>query len=296
MAGDVVEIVDIPDNALDDDEVCVLYSTPSSRGTSKLNAIPVDNYRSRLKSVTIDLTQESSSSSDHVKPKRFYKGESSNSKPPSPLPLIFTCEICVEEKPISDTFRILGCNHSYCTECITKYVASKLQDNITKITCPVSDCEGYIDWQQCRFILPKELLDRWGDALCEAVILGWERFYCPYKDCSALLIDDSEEEAVVQSECPSCNRLFCAACKVPWHTGVSCADFQKLNKDERGNEDLMLLNLAKSNKWMRCPKCRIYVSRIDGCLFMRCRCGHNFCYNCGSPIVGPAHYCSICKH
>ncbi|KAL8518353.1 hypothetical protein ACS0TY_009652 [Phlomoides rotata] len=23
------------------------------------------------------------------------------------------------------------------------------------------------------------------------------------------------------------------------------------------------------------------------------RCGHNFCYNCGSPIVG--HYCSICK-
>lgn len=294
MATDVVEIVDMPD---DDDELCVLYSTPPASGTTKLNAIPVDNYRRRFKAVMIDLTQDSSSIDDDVKllhsipqtPKMFYTGECSNPK------IIFTCEICcVEDKPISDAFRVLGCNHSYCTDCIAKYVAVRLQDNITAISCPVSDCAGYIEPQHCRFILPKQVFDRWGDALCEAVILASERFYCPYRDCSALLIRDGYE-AIEQSECPSCNRLFCAGCEVPWHVGISCADFQKLNEDERSKEDIMLMNLAKSKKWMRCPKCKVFVSRIDGCLFMRCRCGHSFCYNCGSPMEGATHYCNNCK-
>ncbi|GJR69092.1 RNA-directed DNA polymerase, eukaryota, partial [Tanacetum coccineum] len=36
-----------------------------------------------------------------------------------------------------------------------------------------------------------------------------EKFYCLFKDCSALLVDDGGE-AVTSSECPHCNCLFCA--------------------------------------------------------------------------------------
>ncbi|KAG8373874.1 hypothetical protein BUALT_Bualt11G0070700 [Buddleja alternifolia] len=35
-------------------------------------------------------------------------------------------------------------------------------------------------------------------------------------------------------------------CKVPWHSGISCVEFQKLKKDERSHEDILLMNLAKS--------------------------------------------------
>ncbi|TYH15392.1 hypothetical protein ES288_A05G038400v1 [Gossypium darwinii] len=141
-------------------------------------------------------------------------GESSNSKTnqnPS-----FTCEICIEPKQPNESFNIKGCSHAYCTDCMIKYVASKLQDRITAISCPVENCGGLLEPEYCRNILPKEVFDRWGDALCEAMVLGLQSFYCPYKDCSMLLIDDGGE-AVKELECPNCRRLFCAQCKVPWH-------------------------------------------------------------------------------
>ncbi|KAM7260130.1 hypothetical protein ACFE04_015871 [Oxalis oulophora] len=117
-----------------------------------------------------------------------------------------------------------------------------------------------------------------------------QKFYCPLKDCSALLINDGES-LVMHSECPYCRRFFCAQCKVPWHAGIECAEFQKLNKDERDAEDLMLLNLAQEKGWKRCPACKFYVEKSMGCLFMRCRCGVTFCYNCGLSNTNFTHYC-----
>ena len=85
-----------------------------------------------------------------------------------------------------------------------------------------------------------------------------------------LLIDDGEE-VVKESECPNCRRLFCAQCKVPWHAGIECGEFQSLHKNERDREDIMLMKLAKEMKWPRCPKCRFVVERTEGCKSMRCR-------------------------
>ncbi|KAL8036063.1 hypothetical protein ABFX02_12G135100 [Erythranthe guttata] len=312
MAAAVSDII-VPDSAPgagdDDDEISIIYSTPVKKGTSKLDAIPVESYRFRAAKRVIDLTLiDYSYPDDDLKvihapinpPKRrVFKGECSNSKPepvqePEPTaPSTFMCEICVDEKPTEELFRVLGCSHSYCSECMSKYVGSKLMENITNINCPVSGCRGFLEPHHCRSILPKPVFDRWGDALCEAMILGSEKFYCPFKDCSALLIDDKMGGVVLQSECPSCNRLFCAQCRVPWHLNISCAEFKKLDKNERSNDDLMLMNLAKEKKWMRCPKCKFYVEKSEGCLFMLCRCKHAFCYNCGHTTKD--HYCKNCK-
>ncbi|KAF3453110.1 hypothetical protein FNV43_RR03544 [Rhamnella rubrinervis] len=193
---------------------------------------------------------------------------SSNSKDD----LSFLCDICVESKRAYEWFNIKGCSHCYCMDCIAKYAASKLQENVIKIGCPVPDCKGCLEPEYCQSILPADVFDRWGDALCEAVILGSEKFYCPFKDCSMMMIDDGKEK-VVESECPSCCRLFCAQCKAPWHTAVDCAEFQKLNEDEREREDIMLMKLAQNKLWKRCPNCKIYVEKSEGCLFMTCSLG-----------------------
>lgn len=65
--------------------------------------------------------------------------------------------------------------------------------------------------------------------------------------------------------------MFCAQCKVTWHDGIGCEEFQKLHKDEREKDDIMLMNLAMSKSWKRCPNCRFYVERSAGCLYMKCR-------------------------
>ncbi|XP_059633278.1 E3 ubiquitin-protein ligase RSL1-like [Cornus florida] len=214
-------------------------------------------------------------------------GESWNSKSSSSSDKIYTatfmCEICVEPKSYNESFLIMGCAHSFCFDCVIKYVASKLQENIPQIGCPVSGCFGLLEPEYCRNILPPELFDSWGKSFCEAVIPGSEKLYCPHTDCSALLIDDDREGGRVSSqvECPNCSRWFCADCKVSWHWNMECADFQRMDEDEREEAGIMFKQLAEEKRWIRCPNCRFYVEKTLGCNTVYCRCGRLFCYGCG---------------
>jgi len=178
------------------------------------------------------------------------------------------CGICMDAKPGEEMFRNQNCSHLYCDDCIGRHVAAKIQENISMVKCPGPKCKGVIEPENCRTVIPKEVLDRWENALCENVVLGSQKFYCPFKDCSAMMICDAEEVITV-SECPYCNRLFCAQCKVSWHAGSDCKEFQ--NGFEREREDLMVMELAKTKSWKRCPKCKFYVERIAGCTRISCR-------------------------
>ncbi|KAL5098396.1 hypothetical protein RYX36_002723, partial [Vicia faba] len=217
--------------------------------------------------------------------RNFEKGESSNS---SNIP--FVCEICTETKTRKEAFYIRGCSHAYCSDCVANYIGSKLEDNIVNIPCPVPECKASLEAQFCRSILPAEIFEKWSKALCEALFNVSQKFYCPFADCSALLIND-ETETVRNSECPNCNRMFCAQCKVPWHDGIECSEFWKLNAGEREKEDIMLMRLAHNMHWKRCPKCKIYVARTMGCNSMTCRCGCSFCYNCGGAYTASGCDC-----
>lgn len=181
-----------------------------------------------------------------------------------------TCDICVEEKSMDEMFRNNNCRHLFCSDCISRHVAAKIQENITMVRCPQVGCKGVLEPQICRPILPKDVFERWENAICEWIVLGSKRIYCPFKDCSALLVDDGGVD-VRESECPNCRRLFCAQCMVPWHSGVGCREYQKLGVDERGKDDLSLMELAKSQKWKRCPRCKYYVEKTEGCLHITCR-------------------------
>ncbi|OMO65992.1 Zinc finger, RING-type [Corchorus olitorius] len=180
--------------------------------------------------VRIGSTTELKNISQNLNSSRKLKGketsESSNSNKTDDWNSL--CRICMDVKPIGDMFRSNTCTHLFCTDCIGKYIAAKLQENISMVECPEVNCKGALEPQFCRSIVPGEVFDRWENALCESVILASQKFYCPFKDCSAMLVDDGGNN-VVQSECPNCHRMFCAQCKVPWHGGISCAQFRNLS-------------------------------------------------------------------
>ncbi|KAL1188997.1 E3 ubiquitin-protein ligase RSL1 [Cardamine amara subsp. amara] len=294
---------------------CFIFSTSlSDRGSTKHDAISVEDYdrnrhlhltfnsshqttiKSEFRSNYIDLDQYNDEDDDlrilcfTPITKSLEKGQSSSSR------RSFECEICVERKPKIESFRIDGCSHSYCNDCVSKYIAAKLQDNILSIKCPASACTGQLEPYQCRQILPGEVFDRWGDALCEAVVMRSKRFYCPYKDCSALVFLEESEEKITESECPHCYRMVCVQCGTKWHHEITCEEFQKLAENERERDDILLKNMAESNKWRRCPSCKFYIEKSEGCLYMKCRCGLAFCYKCGTPSRDHTHYCYNCRH
>ncbi|XP_019258441.1 PREDICTED: probable E3 ubiquitin-protein ligase RNF217, partial [Nicotiana attenuata] len=114
---------------------------------------------------------------------------------------------------------------------------------------------------------------------CESAVLGLAQCYCPNQNCSALILDECGGNAK-QSKCPNCKKLFCFKCKIPWHASLRCGEVN----------DGAFRELAKNNKWKRCPRCRYFVERIQGCKFIYCRCGVMFCYGCGRRVNG--HSCS----
>lgn len=198
----------------------------------------------------------------------------------------FDCAICMETVPGVERFAIPGCGHAFCAGCVRQYIAARVEENLLAVGCPDPGCrDGVLHPEECRHVLPPPLFHRWGAALCD-MALEEVKFYCPFKDCSALMVDDTSpgDAAVTNVECPHCNRMFCARCKVPWHDGVQCAEFQRLGEDERGREDLLLRKVAQQRRWGRCPGCRMYVEKVSGCDSMHCRCGRNFSYQHGAAL------------
>lgn len=293
-------------------EIIDLESKPilASRGRTKDDAIPVDlhDYDRALQHAilaslrtsssstpppsvnVIDLTNDDAYFHSSINvftlsntPKRKRKlraeiGQSSSNPKNSPEPEPFVCQICFEPKPLTESFNVQGCVHVYCKECMSSYVAAKLQDNVTHITCPSIGCHGMLEPYYCREIIPLDVFERWGNVLCESLFAGSEKFYCPFKDCSALLINDAATGGITESECPHCHRLFCAQCKCAWHFLIECSEYQKLGKGENEREDIMLMNLAKDKKWKRCPKCKIFVEKSAGCMYMKCRSAFGFSF------------------
>lgn len=192
------------------------------------------------------------------------------------------CMICMEDKPSSDIFRgTTNCTHSYCTECTIRYVVTKVEENIAMIKCPDVDCTRLIEPYTFRDLIPADVFERWDKALCESLILSSEKVYCPFEDCPGMLVVDDDDQGgndakVTQTECPSCHRLFCAQCKVTWHAGIGCQEFQSFGntttkKKSSDEEDAMLIRMAKIKQWRRCPRCKMYVEKRDGCMHIRCR-------------------------
>jgi len=203
------------------------------------------------------------------------------------------CGICLEDKYPSEIFDGMVCSHRFCSTCIALHIRNKLQEKMVSIDCPEPNCSEHLTPEQCVVILPKQTFEEWSLALVEADIPLSQKFYCPFRDCSAVLLKDIAPDelgssngaaAVVikESECPECRRLFCAQCGVPWHAGLDCSEFQRLSDSEKEICDLMLFKLAKECEWQRCASCKHIVERSSGCCHMLCRCGYEFCYKCGS--------------
>ncbi|VVA97600.1 unnamed protein product [Arabis nemorensis] len=207
------------------------------------------------------------------------------------------CMICMDEKPTSDIFRgTINCTHTYCSECTIRYVATKIKENAPRIKCPDVECTRLLEPYTCRDLIPRDVFERWEKILCKSLISSWDKHYCPFKDCSAMMVvDDGSNANVTQTECPSCHRLFCVQCKVTWHAGIGCEEFQRFGNSKKKSsdeEDAILIQMAKSKQWRRCPSCKFYVDKVDGCLHISCRCGFQFCYGCGS-AWNSHHACRI---
>ncbi|KAL9260274.1 putative E3 ubiquitin-protein ligase RNF144A-B, partial [Drosera capensis] len=110
-------------------------------------------------------------------------------------------------------------------------------------------------------------------------VKGCDHVYCA--DCVRSYVSSKLDDGVSVIGCPVpecggslepeyCRGVVSDQCRVVWHEGMTCEEVKKMNEGDRSREDLLLVSLAKNQSWKRCPACKIYVERTQGCLYMRC--------------------------
>lgn len=185
----------------------------------------------------------------------------------------FTCGICLETMSIEKKFKRKNCSHPFCLDCISKHIYYKVHDNnMAQVKCPHLGCTNLLDPQSCQSILTVETFARWCDVIFETMVIESSNIaycYCPFEDCSELVVDECGRNGMVpKAQCPSCKRVFCFQCKVPWHEGYRCSE--RVVRKERDEE--LFEQLAEKKRWKRCPKCNACVEVIAGCAVVTCRC------------------------
>ncbi|XP_057454284.1 uncharacterized protein LOC130745886 [Lotus japonicus] len=199
-----------------------------------------------------------------------------------------TCVICLEDSDINQFFSVDGCQHRYCFSCMKRHVEVKLLHGMVP-KCPHEGCNNELLADSCRKFLPHKLIETMQQRKLEASIPVTDKIYCPYPRCSALM---SKTEVLEYSKnltgsepgrkrCIKCRRFFCFMCKVPWHFDMSCYRYKMLNPNPPA-EDLKLKSLATSSFWRQCVKCNHMIELAEGCYHITCRCGNEFCYQCGA--------------
>ncbi|KAJ0763886.1 putative transcription factor C2H2 family [Helianthus annuus] len=197
----------------------------------------------------------------------------------SSLLMQVVCKICLEKHESWQMFTNSTCSHSFCYDCTAKHATTQIQAKRKTIACPGINCNSTLDSNMLRLIIPRETLIKWDEFLCESLIPESQKLYCPFTDCSVLLINDDISNGVTKVNCPVCRRSFCKVCQVPWHSELSCKEFGKLKGK---TDDEMAVALAKKKKWKKCPNCNFFVEKAEGCVHITCRCKFEFCYTCGA--------------
>ncbi|KAL2838621.1 hypothetical protein BJY01DRAFT_257966 [Aspergillus pseudoustus] len=132
---------------------------------------------------------------------------------------------------------------------------------------PPRCCRRPIDLDLARIFITPELVEQYIKKKVEFETPN--RTYCHAKQCSTFT-----PAAAIKSNiatCLECRFTTCTACKERAHTGDCPTD----------TELQQLLAAAKANGWQRCFNCWLIVELTHGCNHMTCRCGTQFCYNCG---------------
>ncbi|MCE3216974.1 RING finger protein [Datura stramonium] len=119
------------------------------------------------------------------------------------------CTICSEPRPVvNDIMKRGGCGHIYCEECIISYARERIRENIMEVNCPVSDCKEVFAMNE--YFVPRELMDQWRDAVCEArALASYDIIECPFGDCSGVELIGIWECSVRLTNCRGLMSVHC---------------------------------------------------------------------------------------
>ncbi|KAJ6197792.1 hypothetical protein J3E72DRAFT_219130 [Bipolaris maydis] len=160
----------------------------------------------------------------------------------------------------------LECGHLYCSNCIKRVVMRATVEH-DLVYIPPRCCGTPITRSLIVSSLTAEELEEF--ELTEKEKDTREKTYCANSDCRRFVAPVHIKSS--EATCPRCKHKTCSACKNNYHEDDCPVDL-----DLRAT-----LDLGQTKRWQRCFSCQALVEIDWGCNHMTCRCGAQFCYQCG---------------
>ena len=184
------------------------------------------------------------------------------------------CDLCMEEMYEDEiNNNKLKCGHLFCNVCYLNYFQEKIVNNkVGKITCMTFKCPTEFD---DNFIISRldgdnNLIQKYKKFKLRNQLYNDENIkFCPIKNCDSYARKEGDNKYVTCLE----GHQFCFQCSKPWHGDKKCQD--EIDKD---------FKKWKKNKLIkRCPKCKFWTEKNNGCNHMTCpECKYEWCWFCGS--------------
>ena len=182
------------------------------------------------------------------------------------------CNVCFDEVEEEEKkFNALPCGHICCTQCWTNYLKTLITEaKVEHIKCVDHKCKEIISEE---FILShikddNKLVDKYNKFKKRALIIeDKNKKQCPKPDCDSFLEKSTLSKYV---KCEN-GHEYCFECLKPPHGGTACDAL--LEKE--------LLKWTKNKRVKRCPRCKIYTEKNEGCNHMTCvSCKYQWCWLC----------------
>ncbi|XP_023807117.1 E3 ubiquitin-protein ligase RNF144A isoform X2 [Oryzias latipes] len=202
-------------------------------------------------------------------------------------PLV-SCKLCLGEFPLEQMTTITQCQCVFCTLCLKQYVELLIKEGLeTAISCPDSACpkRGHLQENEIECMVATDMMQRYKKLQFEReVLLDPCRTWCPSSSCQAVCqVKEAESPALPQLvRCSVCTLEFCSACKANWHPGQACQESNlPITSFLPGENSSFYKSEEDDAPIKRCPKCKVYIERDEGCAQMMCKnCKHAFCWYC----------------
>ncbi|MBW03078.1 E3 ubiquitin-protein ligase-like protein, partial [Eschrichtius robustus] len=176
-------------------------------------------------------------------------------------------------------------SHTSGKRCLKQYVELLIKEGLeTAISCPDAACpkQGHLQENEIECMVAAEIMQRYKKLQFEReVLLDPCRTWCPASTCQAVCqLQEMGLQTPQLVQCKACDTEFCSACKASWHPGQGCPETMPITF--LPGETSSAFPLEEDDVPIkRCPKCKVYIERDEGCAQMMCKnCKHAFCWYC----------------
>lgn len=207
-----------------------------------------------------------------------------------------TCRICVEEKELTafpsslkratkrssssveipprcqDHLGVKSKDGPVCKSCIAGALTAAIElKGAERTGC--FECNAAWDIAFIARYVTAEVSTAYLDMLLKVTLARNSEFiWCINPKCGSGGFAERKREGTgyPQVECGQCKERSCANCKVKWHAGKTCQQFQLTRTDEMTEQEKQALRKLEQVDARRCPKCQMAVEKNGGCPSMYC--------------------------